>query len=152
MVGNECLGALGAKPMGAGVIEKVQLGGMFLVFARFVLLIQGGIERQDFEALRVRHFFVEGVVAVIRRLGIVHFPAFPVVRKGFAKEVTDAGVQWKADPVHRVFGGVLAEIAITQVRHDRQLVQVQGTELIVGREHGAERPQWTHLEQGVPVR
>ncbi|MNQ98386.1 hypothetical protein D3C85_1140730 [compost metagenome] len=115
---------------------------------RAVLRVQLGVEGQDLEALGIGHVLVQREVA--RALPRVDPPGLAATGVDLAEQVAEGRLQREA---HRV-GGLfrhLAEGVVAQGGHQRELVQVERTEVAIGGQQRAQGAQGAHLQHMVPV-
>lgn len=138
IVGDVGLGIRGLRP-GFAVIEEMDFGGVFLIFAQFRIIdgVKKGVKRHDLQAFGVGHVFIQRVVGFW--LFRIELPELFELGQCIREPVAHA---WLLGEVQRRFywGLVrcLAEGAIGQGRHERQLIQVERTEFGGGGQHGSQ--------------
>ncbi|MCY1433569.1 hypothetical protein D9M71_496000 [compost metagenome] len=84
----------------------------------------------------------------------IDLPQFIEFCQGISKPITAAGLRAETDCIgpDRLFVGLLSKGAITKRRHQRELVQIQGTELRIRGEQRAQCSQRPYLQYIVLVR
>src|SRR5471032_230481 len=113
------------------IVEKMHQSRMLLFCSklRAVLWVHVRVEGHDLKKLGVWDLLIERVKAL--HLLAINIPGFLIGRKLFDEQIPYAGIQRKADLIHRIRWRLLAKIAVTQGSHQRQLVEVQGAETIL---------------------
>ncbi|AGZ34887.1 hypothetical protein PVLB_10465 [Pseudomonas sp. VLB120] len=117
------------------VIQKMQARRILLVVSQawVVHWIQSGVKRHDFQTSGIGHLFEYWVHGF--RLLWVDTPDFIERVQRTPEPVTTGGYERKADrrSQHGVLVRVLSKWVVAERRHQRQLIQVQRTELGVRR-------------------